>query len=71
MIAFCGSTIPLNFMEVDGQELSKIEHHAVFENLKGSVVEVGDKFVLPTKMELVKLFNCTNDLKSKIILKLR
>lgn len=68
MINFPNGNFPNNFIEVDGQRLSKKEYQDVFEILKGNVIDDTDSFVLPTKLELSEKFN---SLDGKIILKLR
>lgn len=70
MISFYGNELPPNFIEVDGQTLSKIEHSVVFDAFRGRVAEFGNTFLLPTKKELNKLFNSLEDARAKIIVKL-
>lgn len=68
MIVSPTNSIPSNFIEVDGQRLSKMEYQDVYDILQGNVRDDGDTFVLPKRQDLSKLFN---DATSKIILKLR
>lgn len=68
MINFPNDQFPSNFIEVDGQRLSKKEYQDVFDILRGNVVDDNDSFVLPTKLELSKKFQSKE---GKIILKLR
>lgn len=68
MINFPCSVCPNNFIEVDGQRLSKAEYQDVFDVLRGNVVDDGDTFILPKKADLAKKFN---DVNATILLKLR
>ncbi len=68
MINFPSGVYPTNFIEVDGQRLSKMEYQDVFDVLRGNVIDDGDTFVLPKKSELVKKFS---DINATILLKLR
>lgn len=60
MICFPLGEIPKNFIEVDGQRLSKLEYPDLFDTLRGSVVDDGDYFVLPQKQELATQFDLDN-----------
>lgn len=68
MTSYNGDT-PNNFIEVDGQKLSKADYSEVYEILKGNVVEDGDFFILPIKSVVQGLFSL-DDAKYKIILKI-
>jgi hypothetical protein len=68
MINFPYDNFPINFIEVDGQTLSKSEYQDVFDILKGNVIDEGDTFVLPRKDVLKVLFGGNNE---KIILRLK
>lgn len=68
MINFPCDVCPTNFIEVDGQRLSKSEYQDVFDVLRGNVIDDGDTFVLPKKSDLVKKFSDTS---TTILLKLR
>lgn len=68
MINFPCLVCPDNFIEVDGQRLSKSEYQDVFDVLRGNVVDEGATFVLPKKVDLIKKFS---DVNATILLKLR
>lgn len=65
--ASMGVNVPSNFIEVDGQVLSKQEYVEVYEVLCGSVKEDDETFTLPTKDEVSKLFS----LSARIFLKVK
>lgn len=60
--------IPENFIEVNGQRLSKLEFPELFDMLRGNVIEENEHFVLPKQSELCKKFPSNN---GKIILKIK
>lgn len=68
MISFPYDNFPSNFIEVDGQRLSKADYQDVFDVLKGNVVDDGDTFVLPQKSLVTTKFSSSA---GKIIMKLR
>jgi len=67
MINFPSDNFPSNFIEVDGQRLSKKDYQDVFDILKGNVIDDNDTFVLPTKSHLASKFNSL----CRIIIKLK
>lgn len=67
MTAMLCVTVPANFIEVDGQSLSKVDYAEVYEVLCGSVQEDEHNFVLPNKEQLKNLFS----LSARIFLKVR
>lgn len=67
MTASMAVNVPSNFIEVDGQSLSKVDYAEVYEVLRGSVQEDDHNFVLPNKEQLQKLFS----LSARIFMKVR
>lgn len=68
MTSFLGD-LPKNFIEVDGQRLSKCQYSEVYDILRGNVAEDGEFFILPIKAKVRELFSST-DVNDKIILKI-
>lgn len=68
MIACPNDIVPTNFIEVDGQRLSKTEYGDVFDILRGNVIDNGDTFLLPKKETIQNLFSNAG---AKIILRLK
>ncbi len=67
MTALMVGNTPSNFIEVDGQSLSKIEYAEVYEVLRGSVHEDADNFFLPNRQHLNEMFS----LSARIFIKIR
>ena len=61
--------LPENFIEVNGQRLSKMQYEEVYDILRGNVKEDGDFFILPLKADVQNLFSLV-DSDHKIILKI-
>lgn len=57
------------FLEVDGQELLKSQHPILFDVLRGNVTDLGESFVLPSKVHLGTYFTDFDPTKMKIIIK--
>ena len=71
MLAYSGDSMPENFMEVNGQTLSKEEYPSLFSVMVGSLDRDQDTFVLPTRKKVMDYLGDKCDNTSKIIVKCR
>jgi hypothetical protein len=68
MFAYPGTDMPEDYMEVNGQRLSKEQYFILHQVLLGNVVDDGSYFILPKSSEISPMFNVPN---TKIIVKFR